>query len=45
MIREKNNVMPLVAKYQNIRYICLAYITKVINIPDVINTILIGVRQ
>lgn len=41
---KKNNVMPSIAKYQSIKYVFLGYVSKVINIPDVINTIPIGVR-
>lgn len=45
LIGEINSIMPLAAKSQSTKYVFLAYITKVINISDVINTIPIGVRQ
>lgn len=45
LIGEKNNAMPLVAKYQSTKYVFPAYITKAINTSDVINTIPISGRQ
>lgn len=45
LIGAKNNVMPLVAKYQSTNYVFPDYITKVINTSDVINRIPISVRQ
>lgn len=45
LIGAKNNVMPLVAKYQSTKCVFPAYITKVINTSDVINTVPISVRQ